>query len=219
MEQTNTSSKDIVAYFDFDGTITTKDTLIPFLLFTVGLPKFILNLPRLFPVVLLYGLKIITNEQAKQRTLTILIKGYSQEFLENKARDFALHHIDKYVNPEIFQQVESHVERGHKVIIVSANLAIYLRHYVKRHNFFGLIATEIEFNQRKATGKLATPNCYGLQKVVRIEEYLDKNNLTFCYSYAYGNSRGDYEMLDFVNEGYFIENSGLLKWMSNESVL
>ena len=57
-------SREIVAYFDFDGTLTNCDTLVPFVLHAVGFAKFIRKLPSLIIIAILYLLKIIDNETA-----------------------------------------------------------------------------------------------------------------------------------------------------------
>jgi phosphatidylglycerophosphatase C len=158
-------------------------------------------------------LNVITNEELKERTLTTLLKGYSFATLNKYAKSFAYAYIRDYINPHVFAKLEYHKEHGHKIILVSANLAIYLRHFVSLYQIDGLIATEIEFVECVATGKLATPNCYGAQKVIRICQYLEKNNLQFDYSYGYGNSRGDYELLHYVDEGYMVAGEEFNEWV------
>lgn len=212
-KQSNTNKK-IVAYFDFDGTITTRDTLLPFLVYTVGYIKFILRLPLILPVILLYLTKVITNEIAKEKVLTILLKGKKENSIEKKAKGFASCSIDKYIKPEIFAKLEYHQEHNHTIILVSANLGIYLRYWAIRHRIDGVIATELDFYDGRFTGKLATRNCYGEEKVKRLVKYLDGNQ-NFSYSYGYGNSRGDYELLNFVNEAYFINGGEIEPWKNN----
>jgi|GEM_PF-2387822 len=202
----------IVAYFDFDGTLTSEDTLLSFLLHCVGWFRILLNLPRILPNVVLYVLRIITNEKAKERILIIALKGRSYTHLDKKAKSFAYNHISKYIKPEIFAKLEYHKEHGHKVIIVSANLAMYLRYWASIHKIDHVIATEMEFVNDIATGRLATHNCYGEQKVLRLKQYLAEENLNFSYSYGYGNSRGDHELLDYVNEGYMVVGEEFNQW-------
>lgn len=213
---TNVQPQDIVAYFDFDGTVTTQDTLIPFVFYVVGLKKFLLLLPMVIPIVLLYGLRIINNESAKQKFLTIMLRGYTKSFLEHKGELFALNVLDKYIKPEIYSRLEYHLEHHHNVVLVSANLAVYLRYWAKHHNLHGTIATELDSNYGMITGKLSTRNCYGTQKTVRIEQYLKQTNQTFAYSYGYGNSRGDYELLNYVNEGYWIDGTTMTPWSEQD---
>ncbi|MFN7093834.1 MAG: HAD-IB family hydrolase [Burkholderiales bacterium] len=224
MNNSNASIRDldnsnIVAYFDFDGTITTKDTLLPFLKYTVGRLKFILKLPLVMPIGLLYLLKLITNEQAKQMTLTVMLKGYTQEELTQKSQSFAEEKLNRLIKPEVYNKLEYHLEHGHKVVLVSANLAIYLRYWAKLHQLYAVIATEIEFVNGNCSGRLATRNCYGPHKVTRINQYLATTGAKFSYSYGYGNSRGDYELLDYVNKAYWIKGKNILSWVDNNGKL
>lgn len=208
--------KTVVAYFDFDGTITTKDTLLPFLLEVVGYPKFIFKLPVILPTVFLYLLKVINNEIAKEKVLNILLKGKKENFLEEKAQNFAKKRIDKLIKPEIFAKLEYHQEHNHTIIIVSANLAIYLRFWAILHKIDAVIATELDFCNGRFTGRLATRNCYGLEKTKRIRHYLEANG-AYTYSYGYGNSAGDHELLNFVDEGYWVSGNSIEPWTRNGS--
>jgi HAD superfamily hydrolase (TIGR01490 family) len=206
------TEQDIVAYFDFDGTITYKDTLVPFVLYSTGFLKFLYKLPRALPAVVLYLLKQIDNETAKQRFITVMLRGMPKDKLDHIARNFAITRLDKYINPEIYNKLEYHKEHRHNIVIVSANLAIYLRYWAKKHHLVNVIATEIEFANGRVTGRLETKNCYGEQKTIRIKEYLKENNYSFAYSYGYGNSRGDYALLDYVDEGYWISDGSIINW-------
>ncbi len=208
-----TTDQKIVAYFDFDGTITTRDTLLPFLIFVVGKLRFLMITPRLIPILLKYLCKFIDNESAKQQTLELVLKNYSKNYLEVKARQFALTKLNNYVKPSVYAKIEWHREHSSKIIIVSANLAIYLRHWVNFHKLDDVIATEIEFDaDNRCTGQLLTQNCYAKQKVLRIENYLVQTKQVFDYSFGYGNSRGDYEMLEYVNEPFYVVGELIKKW-------
>ena len=202
----------IVAYFDFDGTLTTRDTLIPFLIYAIGFKKFICIIPLLIPSIILYLCKIIDNEELKQRTLRMTIRGLSTQHLEELAKKFAKFKLNAHLEPEIYAKMEWHIEQGHQIYIVSANLALYLKYWVEQHKLSGIIATEIEFVDGKCTGNLATRNCYATQKPLRVEQYLQYNQISYDYSYGYGNSRGDYELLDMVDEGFFVTGDTITAW-------
>lgn len=207
------TARKIVAYFDFDGTITSRDTLLPFLIYTVGVVRFIRALPKLICILLRYWLKRIDNEQAKEDTLTLLIAGLKYTALENKAKNFALTKLHKYIKPVIYAKIEWHREHGHDLYLVSANLGIYLRYWAALHKIERVIATELEVDHEKyMTGKLASRNCYGEQKIIRLEKYLRENNLKYDYSYGYGNSAGDYELLQYVDEPYWIKGEYIKQW-------
>ncbi|MBY0379955.1 MAG: HAD-IB family hydrolase [Burkholderiales bacterium] len=202
----------MVAYFDFDGTLTNRDTLIPFVLYVAGIFKFIKRFHLITMVVFLYYAKIFNNERAKECFLTIMLKGLSEDYIEKKAKSFAYDKLDKCVKSDIFAKLAYHLEHQHKVILVSANLAIYLRYWANKHKLSAVIATEIEFINHIATGKLSTRNCYGKIKIDRIRNYLNNNQLSFVYSYGYGNSHGDFALLSYVDEGYWVSGLSMINW-------
>jgi HAD superfamily hydrolase (TIGR01490 family) len=212
MSKSKLSPEQIVAYFDFDGTLTTRDTLLPFILYAVGFIKFLSKLHLVLMVLVLYAMKIFDNEQAKEFFLTIMLKGLDKEYLEGKAYNFALKRLDRYIKADVYAKLEYHLEHHHQVILVSANLAIYLRYWIKKHCLTDVIATELEVCNGVITGKLATRNCYGRHKVSRIRDYLKSQSQQFIYSYGYGNSHGDYALLCYVDVGYWVSGQQIIGW-------
>lgn len=202
----------VVAYFDFDGTLTYRDTFIPFILHVVGSVRFFSKLPQLLIIACLYIAKIIDNQTAKERVLQLFFTNLSYGLLLAKALTFTQEYLCKKSRLNVYKRLQYHLNQGHAVLIVSANLALYLRLWAQIHQIADVIATEIAFNNNYATGFLATANCYGVQKLIRVKEYLKTQQLEFSYSYGYGNSAGDYQLLDYVDEAYFVNKSRLIKW-------
>lgn len=205
---------DIVAYFDFDGTLSKFDTFFLGLISVVGLKKMIVNLHKLIIVLINYYVKKLSKAQAKEEIVTILLKDMDKTELESIVFSKVVPRLDKIIINNVLQKLEYHIEHGHTVILVSANLSIFLASWAKLHKITSVIATEIEVDANcKITGKLKSENCYGEQKVERIKNYLIKNNLNFKYSYAYGNSEGDYQMLNYANESFFVTKSyKIISW-------
>ena len=208
----NIESNQIFAFFDFDGTLIKKESFALFLLFAVGYLKVFLNIIPLIYSYMLYKLNIISNGMAKEKAITILLKGNLNSSLDVIAKEFAKKKLDRLINPHVYSRLEYHLEHNHTIIIVSANLEIYLIYWAKMHNINEVLATTIEFKNNICTGKLVGINCYGKQKVKKITEFLNKNNLKINYSYAYGNSKGDYEMLLYANEAYWYNGKSLIPW-------
>ena len=141
--------------------------------------------------------------------MTATIKNMSRDYLEQKAQEFALNKLDKYLKPQIYKKLQHHIKENHTIAIVSANLAIYLKYWAKKHDINYVIGTNIQFINNIATGSLDGHNCYGIEKVTRIKEFLKTQNLHFIDSCGYGNSRGDFEMLAYVNHPYFISKNNI----------
>ena len=189
-----------LALFDFDGTISSKDSLIDFIQFAIGKPKYYMGLMTLSPMLLAYTLKLISNHTAKERLIAYFFKDLDTEHLENITHRYTREQIDKITRPRALEKIKWHQEQGHKVVIVSASIECWLKGWCEKNNL-DLIATRLEIRNSKFTGKLATRNCYGSEKVDRIRAAYD---LVACdYIYAYGDSRGDKEMLALADEKFY----------------
>lgn len=192
-------SKKIV-FFDFDGTITTDDSLLKFIRFVVGDRRFLLGLVVLSPMLVLYKLKLIPNYKAKQYMLSWFFKGMSKDAFLKVANEYSLVHIDKILRPKAIEKINWHKNQGHKVVVVSASIECWLRPWCEK-NGLELIATKLEIKDDIVTGKLLSKNCYGVEKVNRIKEIYNLKD--FEYIYSYGDSSGDKEMLSIANESFY----------------
>ena len=190
----------ILALFDFDGTITTDDSLIKFIRFAIGDIKFIEGILLLSPMLIAYKLKLIPNDKAKERLFSYFFKGISEKEFQEITTKYSLKHIDKIVRPKAIEKIQWHQKQGHTVSIVSASIEYWLRPWCVQ-NGLNLIATKIEIIDQTVTGKFLSKNCYGIEKVNRIKEIYNLNDCK--YIYAYGDSSGDKELLDLADEKYY----------------
>jgi len=189
-----------MALFDFDGTITTEDSLIKFIRFVMGDAKTIKGILYLSPMLIAYKLKLIPNDQAKQSMLSYFFKGMNEEKFLNLAKEYSLKKIETILRPKAMEKIAWHKKQEHKIVIVSASIECWLKPWCDK-NHFNLIATKLEKKEGIITGKLLTKNCYGIEKVNRVKE---NYNLTdYNYIYAYGDSSGDAEMLELANEKFY----------------
>ena len=189
-----------IAFFDFDGTITTDDSLLKFIRFVVGDFRFLLGIGILSPVLVAYKLKLIPNYKAKQKMLSWFFKGISEQEFKNIANQYSLNHIDKILRPKAMERINYHKEQGHKIVLVSASIECWLEPWCKE-NDLELIATKLEISDSVVTGNLLSKNCFGIEKVNRIKEKYDLDE--FEYIYVYGDSSGDKDMLELADEKYY----------------
>jgi phosphatidylglycerophosphatase C len=194
------SQKKIFALFDFDGTITKRDTFIGFLIFSFGYFKFIKAILLLSPLLFLYIFRLVPNYFAKQKLFSFFFKGVPEQKFNNLCEKYSLSEIDKILNNQAVDIIKKHKNRKHKLIVVSASLENWIEPWAIRNGFEHTIATIVEINDGFLTGKFKSKNCYGIEKINRIlKKYPDRKNL---YIFAYGNSKGDRELLLFADEGF-----------------
>ena len=188
--------KKVIAFFDFDGTIATNDSLIAFIKHHSGNFKFYLGLIILSPVLISYKFKIIPNYIAKEKLLRYFFKNTNESEFKQISTDYSLNHIQKILRPEAFDKINWHKYQNHTIVIVSASLECWLQPWCEQ-NGLELIATKLEIKDAQITGNLSTKNCYGIEKVNRIKEKYDLS--LYEHIYAYGDTQGDKEMLELAD--------------------
>lgn len=196
-----------IAFFDFDGTLTTGDTLMPYLKFVVGKPKFYWYLVLVIPILIAYILKLIRNDIAKQMVLKRYLAGYSIGELYQKGELFSKQVIPKMLRDEGIQKLKWHQDQGHSCVLVSASFDVWLEPWAKANGFVDILTTKLETKDGVVTGSISGNNCYGYEKVRRIESWLQIGNRTLSYTYGYGDTAGDIPMLNGVRDGYILKNN------------
>lgn len=184
-----------IVFFDFDGTLTRRDTLFPFLKFLVGVRRFYLYIFLLTPVLIAYGLGLLKNDVAKKIVIRLFINRFSQEKLFIKGREFSKTRLDELLRPEGISILKQHLVAGDICVLVSASLDLYLMPWAEKQGFSHILTTQY-IGGKKIIGR----NCYGAEKVNRIKKSQLHN--TQNHRIAYGNSKGDYPMLQWADVGY-----------------
>ncbi len=198
----NDTKARVVAAFDFDGTITYHDSFIPFLWYISRKERFIRESISLLPKLLLFKLGRMSNVTAKEVFITAFLKGKRIEELRIVGQKFAQNVIPRFIRHEMLTRIAWHKKQGHICVLISASFDFYLTIWAKENGFDMVLASQLEVDQEgKVTGRLLGCNCYGAEKVRRLNEWLGTRGMD--YLYVYGDSRGDRELLDRANEKYF----------------
>lgn len=197
-------NKPVIAAFDFDGTITFKDILLPFLVYFRGKRTVYLSLIKMLPALALFLFGWRTRQQIKEILLETLIGQMPITLIESVAEKFHEKQLPRMIRKEAQKRLEWHRREGHQVLIISANLSLLLHRYANEQKA-ELLCSELQIDQRgKISGKLQGLNCWGPEKArLLIEKYGPKENFIL---YAYGDSRGDQELLalaDYPHYRYF----------------
>lgn len=179
--------------FDFDGTITTKDTFALFLRYYAGTPLWALNIVRLLPSFVLYGLKVIDRNEVKRRVVRRFFKGASEADIWKRAELFAQDVIPALVRPQAQACLDEKKARGENVYIVSASIEHYLKPWAKAQGIDHVIATKLDVVDSVLSGEIEHVNCWGDGKLTRIGAEMGHQPYTIVE--AYGDSEGDKPLL------------------------
>jgi HAD superfamily hydrolase (TIGR01490 family) len=192
----------IVAAFDFDHTLIDRDSLLPFLIYIQGIWKTSYHLAVLGPAFVRYLTGHLSRQGVKEKILSRFMGGKLFTEVQALGQIYADQQLDDYLKPKAIERLAWHQAQGHRCILVSASLEIYLKPWAIRHGFEEVLASRLELTETgHIMGHLEGLNCWGSEKERRLLAYLGpKENYTL---YVYGDSRGDQEMLALADYPHY----------------
>jgi len=192
-----------IAFFDFDGTVTTKDTLLEFIRFSKGSIPFAIGFALNSPWLVAYRLKLISNQAAKERILAWFFRNMPLAQFQEICDRFAAEAIPGLLRPKALREISDLQEKGFSIVIVSASPENWIRGWAENIRA-ELLATRLETlpeTDARLTGRILGHNCHGNEKVRRIGEAFNLDAYTEIY--AYGDSSGDKPMLKLAHHSFF----------------
>ena len=202
-------NKKTLVVFDFDKTITTKHTFWRFLKFVIGTPSFIFLFFRYFRNVIKVLQKKMDVMQLRKMVLVDIFENYSWDKYLWKSKNFANTKINSWINKEAIEKLEFHKSQNHIIALVSNATEEYLNEWAKDIGFDLIIGTKLEVVEGKLTGRTKGGDCFGLNKLIRLEEMV--GSLSNYELYVYGDSRGDAELLSKAQYPFY-RNLGEAKY-------
>lgn len=188
-----------VAAFDFDGTLTHHDTLVPFLMRVRGRAPVARAIATASPVLLRTAAGRESRQRAKEALLIRTLRGWWLDELRPIAADFAREVVEKHLRPDRLARLRWHQSQGHEVVLVSASPELYVGAVGELLGCAATLASRLEVDRRgRLTGRLFGANVRGPEKERLLREWL---GATPTHLWAYGDSDGDTEMLAMADSG------------------
>jgi HAD superfamily phosphoserine phosphatase-like hydrolase len=197
-----------VVFTDLDGTLTIRDTYVDFLLQFMTFYRLVCNILPLLKIILMYLIKKATNDDVKVVTFRAFFKDIELVNIDDKIPKFL---ANIKWNREVIDIVNKLKSDGCKIVIVTASPDFYVKYICDYLKFDGFISTVTKVSNSKLTGEFDGKVCNFLEKVDRINKskYLEsKPEKTL----SFGNSKGDFLMLSFCDESYFVKKSSIKRF-------
>jgi len=195
----NKAKSGVIAIFDFDGTLTKRSTTAAFLRYMFP-TRFYLTLPVLLPVFLAFRIGLCSIDNLNRFIVRLYFKGKNPQELKSNAQVFCQRKLPRLLNPEGMKKLRFHQTQGHRCFLATSAYGIYAHLWACQQGFDGVVATELEQDQRGLlTGKLLGTSCYGAEKVRRLALEIEGAEQI----YAYGDSEGDRELLDSATHTFY----------------
>jgi phosphatidylglycerophosphatase C len=181
-----------VAAFDFDGTLTVRDSFRAYLRWKTGPLAYLFGYLRLAHDLTRY---LVDRDRGalKAAMVRVFLAGMSRTELEASAEAFAAAAAPRLFRPDALEAWRRHRAEGATMTIVTASPDVLVAPFARRLEADRLLGTRIVFDaDDRVVGALEGQNCRGAEKVRRLRlEFGERVHLVA----AYGDSAGDTEML------------------------
>lgn len=180
----------VVAAFDFDKTLSTRDNVVPFLRRVTSRRATLRALARAAPLVLARR-----REDAKRHALEQLLGGRRATDVRAIGDEFAHEVIDRHLRDDTVARAAWHRAQGHEIVLVSASLDLYLDRIGELLGVDAVLCTRLGVAPDGVlTGAIVGENVRRAEKARRLDDWLGATGGD-AYVYAYGDSAGDRELL------------------------
>lgn len=200
MAQARVIAEEPIVAFDFDGTMTVKDSFSAFLKWRAGPARWTWGCLRLAPAALSY---LFHRDRGRIKAAAVreFLHGVTREQLEADAARFAELHARALLRPDAVAAFKRWLTEPVRVVIVTASPTLVVAPFAKALGAHDIIGTPLALDaQGRITGAFESPNCRGPEKVVRIKQAYGE---AVRIRAAYGDTDGDTEMLAAAEEPHF----------------
>lgn len=193
--QSDTHARPLVA-FDFDGTLTVRDSFNAFLRWRSGRRKFALMIPDALAYA---GHR--DRGRIKAAAVRTFLSGLTREELEASAEAFAAETWPALLRQDALARWREHQAGGDVCVIVTASPELTVGPFARRLGADRLLGTPLVFSGGgRVVGMDAVENCRGEEKVRRLREAFGAD---VRLAAAYGDTGGDREMLAIADRPGF----------------
>lgn len=201
------TDRSVIAAFDFDGTLTTRDTVVPFLRRVASGRSLSLGVVRCGHRL---GAALVRRDRDRLRAVAtdVVFSGRPVIDVRDHAEAHGVTIHERWLRADTVARLEWHQRQGHTVVIVSASYESYVRVVAGRLGVDDVLATRLEVGpDGSCTGRLVGPNCRGPEKVRRLTDWLGLAGLTLhdVTLWAYGDSAGDRELLAAADHPHLVD--------------
>jgi phosphatidylglycerophosphatase C len=161
-----------LALFDFDGTITTHETMPHFLRRSISRRRLLVGWLLLAPLVLGYKLRVVSGTFVRRAIVRFGYSGVAASAVAAFGRDFAQSYLPNVLRPEAMQRIAWHRAQGHKVVVVSGGLDAYLAPWCDAQGL-ELICSSLQRRNGVLTGYYEGQQCVLAEKARRVRERYD----------------------------------------------
>jgi phosphatidylglycerophosphatase C len=192
-----------IAFFDLDGTITHRDTLVPYVFgYLARHPWRLWRLLGALPALISFALGRADHGALKGAVIHAALGGLSLQQIEDWNSQFVPRLLQRGVFRDARAAIEAHRAAGDRLVLMSASVDLYVPEIGRRLGFDETVCSRVRWQADRLDGRLAGLNCRGEEKLRVLLEHAARDPARpTC---AYGNSSPDLPHLARASEGILV---------------
>jgi phosphatidylglycerophosphatase C len=192
-----------IAVFDLDHTLSRSDSFLWYLFgFLTRRPWRLVRCLHLPMVMLLFMVGWMNNAGLKASFLRAVLGGVREEDLSAWTQEFVDRFIRNRMRREGRAAVEAHRRAGDRLILLTASPDCYVTELGRRLGFDEVICTQVEWKCGRLSGRLASSNMRGREKVHALQDILARLGARPVTAYA--DHQSDLAMLRMADHAYLV---------------
>ena len=194
----------ILAIFDLDGTLYTghigrgianhhqAHRTKRFLLY--------LYLSTHYPLWVLQKVGLVSDAIGRSiwaRDMGWLFRGWTPSEADDASRWITQHYVLPKLRPNVIERLKDHQQSGDRVLLLSGTPTPLLAAIGHQLGVEEVVGTPLLTRNGRYTGRSERPTCQGMNKVLRLEQYLrETDSINWSESWAYADSYSDLPVLE-----------------------
>lgn len=189
-----------LALFDFDGTITTRETFPDFIRLAIPGRRKLAGAVLFAPLVAGYRLGLVPVGWLRAALVRYAFRGVARRDLALAGRRFAAEVLPPLVRPRMQDRIDWHLGRGDTVVVVSGGFDVYLGPWCEARGI-AWICSSMAVHGDRLTGRYAGAQCVAAEKVRRVRERYDLS--AYAAVHAYGDTHEDHALLALAHHATY----------------
>lgn len=190
--------------YDFDGTITKRDSFNDFIIYTFGINKFFLNIIKNSFTIFQYVINKKTNAEVKTKMFQMLYRNEKYNKYLEDCKKYSNNRLNSIIRPE-FKKILNNIDDN---IIITASFKEWIEPWAKKNNIKIIISSQFETNYDIIEGTIKEENsCYGKNKITMLKKEVPNIEKNYNYIIAYGDSKSDKYYMKIADEKIMIKKN------------
>lgn len=155
-------------------------------------------------------------KRRRKGLLLSLLSGESLENIERTADLYATQRLEAQENKNVIAYMKRLAQEGYSVIILSAGYSVYIESHNKKFKADKVIANDFCYVDSTFTGRLMQDDCYGSNKLKRLEATFSDEKIDFEESYFFSDCMSDLPLFKSFGKSFLVTGQSIVPFSENQ---